>query len=119
MVGLAIGKLFLFLLTILSFFSFLIVSRDLARTRYGCDDQGVVRKLFLPSATDEHVLFAVSEDGISGLGTATVKNVWNVNVIVCRGRFVECYKHILIVHPMKKGTYRKWNSEMMKENGCR
>ena len=31
----------------------------------------------------EHVLFAASEDGISGLGTATVKNVWSVNVIVC------------------------------------
>ena len=28
----------------------------------------------------EHVLFAVSEEDISGLGTATVKNVWSVNV---------------------------------------
>ena len=68
----------------------------------------------------EHVPFAASEDDISGLGTATVWNIWNVNVIVRRGHFVECYKHILIVHPVKKDTYRKWNSEMMKEeNGYR
>ena len=68
----------------------------------------------------EHVPLVVSEDGISGLGTATVKNVWSVNVSVRRGHFVDCYKHVLIVHPMKKGTYRKWNSEMMKEeSGCR
>ena len=68
----------------------------------------------------EHVLYAVSEDDISGLGTATVKNVWSVNVIVRRGHFVDCYKHVLIVPPMKKGTYRKLNSEMMKEeNGYR
>ena len=49
MVGLAIGKLFLFLLTIPSLLSVLFVARDLVFTRYGCDDQGVVRKLFLPS----------------------------------------------------------------------
>ena len=67
----------------------------------------------------EHVLYAVSEKDIYGLGNATVNNVWSVNVIVRRGHFVECYRHILIVHPMKKDTYRKWNSEMMKENGCR
>ena len=68
----------------------------------------------------EHVLFAVSEEDIYGLGNATVNNVWSVNVIVRRGHFVDCYKHILIVHPVKKGTYRKWNSEMMKEeNGYR
>ena len=68
----------------------------------------------------EHVLYAVSEDDISGLGTATVWNIWSVNVSVRRGHFVECYKHILIVHPVKKDAYRKWNSEMMKEeNGYR
>ena len=49
MVGLAIGKLLLFLLTIPSLLSVLFVARDLVWTRYGCDDQGVVRKLFLPS----------------------------------------------------------------------
>ena len=44
---------------------------------------------------------------------------WSVNVIVRRGHFVECYKHVLIVHPVKKGTHRKWRSEMMKEeDGC-
>ena len=52
----------------------------------------------------EHVLFAVSEEDISGLGTATVNNVWSVNVIVRRGHFVDCYKHILIVHPVKTPT---------------
>ena len=39
----------MFLLTIPSLFSVLFVARDLVWTRYGCDDQGVVRKLFLPS----------------------------------------------------------------------
>ena len=32
---------------------------------------------------------------------------------------MDCYKHVLIVHPVKKDAYRKWNSEMMKGNGCR
>ena len=68
----------------------------------------------------EHVLFAVSEDDISRLVKRDrLKHLECEREYLSRS-FCECYKHILIVHPMKKGTYRKWNSEMMKEeNGCR
>lgn len=64
---LAIRLLLLFPLAIPSFLSVLLVARDLVWIRYGCDDQGVVRKLFLPSDADEHVLYAASEEDIYGL----------------------------------------------------
>ena len=42
-----------------------------------------------------------------------------MNEIVRRDHFVECYKSVLIVHPVSEESKRKWSSRMMKEkDGC-
>ena len=42
-----------------------------------------------------------------------------MNEIVHRGHFVECYKSVLIVHPVSEESKRKWSNRMMKEkDGC-